>query len=51
MCGIVGFNWRDEKLLSQMMAAVEHRRPDESRCYLDDHVSLGHQRLKKVVII
>ncbi|GAI65986.1 unnamed protein product, partial [marine sediment metagenome] len=23
MCGIVGFNWQDEKLLRRMMAVVE----------------------------
>ncbi len=28
MCGIVGFNWYDEKLLRQMMAMVEHRGPE-----------------------
>ena len=51
MCGIVGFNWRDEKLLEQMMAVVAHRGPDESGIYLDDHVSLGHQRLKIIDLV
>jgi len=51
MCGIVGFNWHDEKLLDKMMAAVAHRGPDESGSYLDDHVSLGHQRLKIIDLI
>jgi asparagine synthase (glutamine-hydrolysing) len=51
MCGIVGFNWRDEKLLKRMMAAVKHRGPDESGSYLDDRVSLGHQRLKVIDLV
>ena len=51
MCGIVGFNWQDEKLLRQMMAAVEHRGPDESGYYLDDYVSLGHQRLRVIDLV
>jgi len=51
MCGIVGFNWRDEKLIEEMMVAVQHRGPDESGCYLDDRVSLGHQRLKVIDLL
>lgn len=51
MCGIVGFNWHDEKLLEQMMAAVAHRGPDESGSYLDDYISLGHQRLKIIDLV
>ena len=51
MCGIVGFNWQDEKLLREMMALVAHRGPDESGCYLDDRVSLGHQRLKVIDLL
>ena len=51
MCGIVGFNWQDEKLLSKMMTVVKHRGPDESGCYLDERVSLGHQRLKVIDLL
>jgi asparagine synthase (glutamine-hydrolysing) len=51
MCGIVGFNWQDGELLRQMMAAVEHRGPDESGYYLDESVSLGHQRLKIIDLL
>jgi len=51
MCGIVGFNWQDDKLLSQMMATVKHRGPDESGGYLDERVSLGHQRLKVIDLL
>ena len=51
MCGIVGFNWRDTKLLERMMTAVAHRGPDESGSYLDERVSLGHQRLKVIDLL
>lgn len=51
MCGIVGFTWRDEKLLGDMMSAVRHRGPDESGYYIDDDISLGHQRLKVIDLI
>jgi len=51
MCGIVGFNWQDEKLLKEMMSAVRHRGPDESGCYLDERISLGHQRLKIIDLL
>jgi asparagine synthase (glutamine-hydrolysing) len=51
MCGIVGFNWHDEKQLKKMMAAVAHRRPNESGYYLGAHISLGHQRLNIVDLV
>ncbi len=51
MCGIVVFNWHDEKLLREMMAAVKDRGPDESGYYLDECVSLGHQRLKVIDLL
>ncbi|MFA4826239.1 MAG: asparagine synthase (glutamine-hydrolyzing) [Methanoregula sp.] len=46
MCGIVGFNWSDQSILRSMMDTVKHRGPDESGFYIDNHISLGHQRLK-----
>jgi asparagine synthase (glutamine-hydrolysing) len=45
MCGIAGFNWRDEKLLGGMMDSMSSRGPDDSGTYFDDTVSLGHRRL------
>lgn len=45
MCGIAGFTWKDEKLLKNMMGKLKHRGPDDSGIYIDDRVSLGHQRL------
>jgi asparagine synthase (glutamine-hydrolysing) len=46
MCGIAGFNWNDRNLLDLMMESIHHRGPDESGVYINDQVSLGHQRLK-----
>lgn len=45
MCGINGFTWRDEALLEKMNGATRHRGPDGTGTYVDDHVSLGHNRL------
>jgi len=46
MCGIAGFNWNDQNLLARMMDSIHHRGPDESGIFIDESVSLGHQRLK-----
>ena len=48
MCGICGFNWRDEDLLERMKDAVAHRGPDADGSYFDDGASLGHRRLSIV---
>ena len=45
MCGIVGFNWRDERLIEQATDVLAHRGPDAGAVYVDEHVSLGHRRL------
>jgi asparagine synthase (glutamine-hydrolysing) len=45
MCGIVGFNWRDQCLIESATAILAHRGPDAGDVYLDDYVSLGHRRL------
>ena len=45
MCAINGFNWRDPGLLLAMNKATAHRGPDASGVFLDDGVSLGHNRL------
>lgn len=45
MCGISGFNFKDEKLIRAMVQSLEHRGPDDQGFYLDDGVSLGHNRL------
>lgn len=48
MCGIAGFNWSDELLLSKMNHVIRHRGPDDSGCYVDDRVSLGSVRLSVI---
>ena len=45
MCGINGFNFRDEQLIKKMNEVTRHRGPDDRGLYLDDGVSLGHNRL------
>ena len=45
MCGIAGFNWRDEQLAIRMTDVLTHRGPDDEGIYTDDDVSLGHRRL------
>ena len=51
MCGIAGiFDARGEgriaaASLASMVAALEHRGPDQKGIYLDRHVGLGHARL------
>ncbi|MDA0989509.1 MAG: asparagine synthase (glutamine-hydrolyzing) [Verrucomicrobia bacterium] len=45
MCGICGFNWRDETLVRRMADEIAHRGPDQHGAYVNDHVSLGHRRL------
>jgi asparagine synthase (glutamine-hydrolysing) len=48
MCGICGFNWRDDALLGQMTALLEHRGPDAHGFYAAERASLGHRRLSIV---
>jgi len=45
MCGINGFNWADKETIARMNSKIEHRGPDDSGIYLDNNVTLGHQRL------
>ncbi len=45
MCGICGFTWRDEALVSKMNDAITHRGPDQDGVYSADGISLGHRRL------
>jgi len=50
MCGIAGFNWRDEKLMKSMLDETRHRGPDDSGSFFDRCVSLGHNRLSIIDI-
>jgi len=45
MCGINGFNWKDEELARRMNATLRHRGPDDQGVYADNAVSLGQTRL------
>ncbi|MGA0368014.1 MAG: asparagine synthase (glutamine-hydrolyzing) [Kiritimatiellia bacterium] len=45
MCGICGFTWRNEELVTNMTRVLAHRGPDQDGVYTDDHISLGHRRL------
>ncbi|HEY7710225.1 MAG TPA: asparagine synthetase B, partial [Candidatus Entotheonella sp.] len=45
MCGIAGFSWHDDALVSRMTQILAHRGPDQYGVYTDAGVSLGHRRL------
>lgn len=45
MCGISGFNWKDENKIKEMVEALDHRGPDVRGVFIDESVSLGHNRL------
>jgi len=45
MCGIAGFNWKDEALIAKMDQALRQRGPDDEGTYVDGPISLGHVRL------
>lgn len=45
MCGINGFTYRDESRIRMMNEKTKHRGPDGNGVFVDDHISLGHNRL------
>lgn len=45
MCGIAGFNWKDEALGRKMNACLSHRGPDAEGIFADVSVTLSHRRL------
>ena len=45
MCGIVGFNSKNSKILNDMLDSIKHRGPDDNGVYESDKFSLGHVRL------
>lgn len=45
MCGINGFNFKDQKLIDRMNEVTKHRGPDGVGVFLDDQISLGHNLL------
>ncbi|MCK4589178.1 MAG: asparagine synthase (glutamine-hydrolyzing) [Nanoarchaeota archaeon] len=46
MCGIIGFNWADKRLVKKMTSRLNHRGPDDEGYFIDKNISLGHKRLK-----
>ncbi len=45
MCAINGFNFKNEELIRKMNQITSHRGPDATGVFLDDEISLGHNRL------
>ena len=45
MCGINGFTFRDESRIRMMNEKTKHRGPDGDGVFVDDVISLGHNRL------
>ena len=45
MCGIAGFNWKNQNVLQKMTRSLIHRGPDDEGLFVDNAVSLGHRRL------
>ena len=45
MCGISGFNFKDEHLIQKMNSKLTHRGPDDEGFYVDKNISLGQRRL------
>lgn len=45
MCGIIGFNWKDQKLIKRMTDSLQHRGPDSQGLHTEKNLSLGHRRL------
>ncbi|MDD3284441.1 MAG: asparagine synthase (glutamine-hydrolyzing) [Patescibacteria group bacterium] len=45
MCGINGFNFSDQNLIEKMNKKIEYRGPDDTGIFVDNEISLGHNRL------
>ena len=45
MCGISGFNFKDEALIKKMNEVTRYRGPDATGIFLADKISLGNNRL------
>ncbi|MCW9054544.1 MAG: asparagine synthase (glutamine-hydrolyzing) [Candidatus Pacebacteria bacterium] len=48
MCGISGFNWKDEQRVASMVTTLTHRGPDAQGVFVDAGISLGHNRLSVI---
>ena len=45
MCGISGFNWKDKDRVVSMVQTLSHRGLDADGIFVDEEISLGHNRL------
>lgn len=45
MCGLIGMNGRNEELIRHAAGLISYRGPDYTGVYVDDQVTLGHNRL------
>jgi asparagine synthase (glutamine-hydrolysing) len=45
MCGINGFNFKDDDLIKKMMFFTKNRGPDFSDYISNQNITLGHDRL------
>ncbi len=45
MCGINGFNFKNEDLILKMNQVTSHRGPDQTAVWCADEISFGHNRL------
>lgn len=45
MCGINGFSFKNSDLIVKMNQVTKHRGPDDSGIFVDELISLGHNRL------
>jgi asparagine synthase (glutamine-hydrolysing) len=45
MCAINGFNFNNKELLLKMNETTQHRGPDGTGHFINDNISLGHNRL------
>lgn len=48
MCAINGFNFKDRDLVERMNRVTEHRGPDGTGTFVDDNLTLGHNRLSVI---
>lgn len=45
MCGIIGFNSRNERLGKEMTDCIAHRGPDDAGVFSDENITIGNRRL------
>ncbi|MEK7614397.1 MAG: asparagine synthase (glutamine-hydrolyzing) [Patescibacteria group bacterium] len=45
MCGISGFSWKNDEKIRAMVESLSYRGPDADGVFIDEGISLGHNRL------